>query len=212
MKSFFIYLLLTVLTGSVFADLPSSPRPGRYKDLYLKSAFTDPPEVEVGPVKENDLPDWVLVALSKYVDGVKVKLMNKKDRSRVTIPSEEATELGFSIVEVKQDRNFIDEAVVTVRKNGVVGKIEFDPQFLILKKVGGGAPGAKVPAPAGNNGKAPTAKRPPIPGRTNGRTPGGSKTPPTPGSVPRPSTSSQQKTTTQGSNQPKRRPRYPRKK
>ena len=179
MKSRYPLLLTALVTGSVFADVPRSPSPSRYKDLYLNSAFTDDPpppkEVEI----QNDLPDWVLVGLSKYTDGVKVKLMNKKDRSRVTIPSVEATKMGFAIKEVKQDRNFIDGAVVTVQKGGMTGEVRFDPKFLVLKQAIGGQP---VTAQKGGNQRG--GKTPPRPGG-NSKTPS-RKGPPTPGQVPKP--------------------------
>ena len=91
-------LSLTFLTAAIaLADVPPrSPSASRYNDLYLNSAFTDPPPEEEGPVVVNDLPDWTLVGLSKYADGAKVRLMNKKDRTRVTIPSKTATEMGFA--------------------------------------------------------------------------------------------------------------------
>lgn len=175
MKSRYSLLLTALVTGTVFADVPRSPSPSRYKDLYLNSAFTDDPpppeEVEV----QNDLPDWVLVGLSKYTDGVKVKLMNKKDRSRVTIPSAEATRMGFAVKEVQQDRNFIDGAVVTVQKGGMTGEVRFDPKFLVLKQAisgkpvtaqkGGNQRGSNTPPRPGGNNNVPSPNRPPTPGQ-----------------------------------------------
>lgn len=209
MKLLTTLLFTLFLAGTIFADTPKSPRPDRYKDLYLRSAFTDPPIVKPPDAKPDDLPDWVLVGLSKYVDGVKVKLMNKKDRTRVTIPSKEATEMGFSIKEVTQDRNFIDDAVVTIRKGNNEGEVRFDPQFLVLKKVAGAPGGAK-----GSSKKTSSqTKRPPIPGRTTNPSSRSSKSPPLPGSVPRPSTGSQKTSTNGSTSTPSRRPRYiPRKK
>lgn len=212
MKSLLTFCLIASLVGPAFAEVPRSPRPDRYKDLYQRSAFCDPPEVEVGPEIPNDLPDWVLVGLSKYTNGVKVKLMNKKDRSRVTIPSPEATEMGFAIEDVKQDRNFIDEAVVTVRKGPVSGEVRFDPQFLVLKAVAGAPAAAQqgrgAPAPT----KPGTVPTPPTPGQPKPTPPTASRTstPPTPGKVPRPTTSPSQVRPTSNSNTPTRRRYIPR--
>lgn len=213
MKSLFTFFLITSLAAPAFADVPRSPRPDRYKDLYLHSAFCDPPEKEVGPEIPNDLPDWVLVGLSKYTNGVKVKLMNKKDRSRVTIPSPEATEMGFAIEDVKQDRNFIDEAVVTVRKGAVSGEVRFDPQFLVLKAVAGGPAAAQQGRGAPTKpGTVPTPPKPPTPGQPTPSAPTASRTntPPTPGKVPRPSTSPNQVRPTSNSSTPTRRRYIPR--
>ena len=205
----FVALSLPLLRAD---ELPRSPRPDRYKDLYLNSAFTDPPPEEPKDEIKNDLPDWVLVGLSKYTYGVKVKLMNKKDRSRVTIPSPEATKMGFAIKEVKQDRNFIADAVVTVRKGTVEGEVRFDPQFLVLKKAGGAATAARgkgaTPPKPGSVPKVAVPK-PRTPATTANRK---QRTPPIPGSKPKPSASGSRGTSTQSTKPPKRRRYIPRKK
>lgn len=184
--------LLTVLTsGLVLADPPQTFRPDRYKDLYLRSAFTDPPEKE--PVQEipSDLPDWVLTGITKYVDKVEVNVMNMKDRTRVTIPSAEATELGFSIVDVQQDRNYFEHSVATLKKGNATGEVRFDKKFLVLKKVAGPTPartnrstGAQARNTGGTNGR----QTPPTPPgtRSTGSKSKTSTTPPKPGSVPQP--------------------------
>ncbi|MGD1978936.1 MAG: hypothetical protein PVJ98_06070 [Akkermansiaceae bacterium] len=211
MKSLLSIFLLATIGLPVFADdLPKSPRPDRYKNLYLQSAMTDPPVIEEEPEVPDDLPDWVLVGLSKYIDGVKVKIMNKKDRTRLTIPSKEATELGFTVKEIKQDRNFIDEAVVTLMKGGKLGEVRFDPKFLVLKQIAGAPVASKGKTTSKNTKGVPTPRTPPIPGRStsssNRRT-----APPVPGSVPRPGSTSSRSSRTSGSSTAKpttRRPRY----
>lgn len=121
-------------------------------------------------------------------------MMNKKDRSRVTIPSPEATEMGFSIKSVTQDRNFIDGAVVTVRRGAIEGEVRFDPKFLVLKKIAG-APVANAKGKAPSNSKKTSTKpqsiRPPIPGSSNQSSSSRNRTLPKPGStVPRPNSGS----------------------
>lgn len=162
---FTTFLLLTILTGGLaFAAPPTSHRPDRYKELYLKSALTDPPEVITNDPEPENLPDWILVAVSKYVGKTEVEVMNIKDRTRIRIPSPEATEMGFAIKEVKQFRNFIEETVVTLKKGKETGEVRFDPKFLVLKKVAG--PTTNKPKPQ-TNGKKPPEKtaRPPVPGK-----------------------------------------------
>ena len=162
---FTAFLLLTILTGGLaFAAPPTSHRPDRYKELYLKSALTDPPEVITNDPEPENLPDWILVAVSKYVGKTEVEVMNIKDRTRIRIPSPEATEMGFAIKEVKQFRNFIEETVVTLKKGKETGEVRFDPKFLVLKKVAG--PTTNKPKPQ-TNGKKPPEKtaRPPVPGK-----------------------------------------------
>ena len=191
------FLLLTILTGGLaFAAPPTSHRPDRYKELYLKSALTDPPEVITNDPEPENLPDWILVAVSKYVGKTEVEVMNIKDRTRIRIPSPEATEMGFAIKEVKQFRNFIEETVVTLKKGKETGEVRFDPKFLVLKKVAG---------PTTNKAKSASSKtapsktnRPPVPGKPS--VPGRSTTsssksdkrgrPSTGSRVPLPSTSS----------------------
>ena len=159
------FFLLMILAGGVaFAAPPTSHRPDRYKDLYLNSALTDPPEVITNDPEPENLPDWILVAVSKYVGKTEVEVMNIKDRTRIRIPSPEATEMGFAIKEVKQFRNFIEETVVTLKKGKETGEVRFDPKFLVLKKVAG--PTTNKPKPQTNGKKPPEkAARPPVPGK-----------------------------------------------
>ncbi|MDA7879785.1 hypothetical protein N9A60_02050, partial [Akkermansiaceae bacterium] len=75
-----------ILAGGVaFAAPPTSHRPERYKDLYLNSALTDPPEVITNDPEPENLPDWILVAVIKYVGKTEVEVMNIKDRTRIRI-------------------------------------------------------------------------------------------------------------------------------
>ena len=188
------FLLLTILTGGLAsAAPPTSHRPDRYKELYLKSALTDPPEVITNDPEPENLPDWILVAVSKYVGKTEVEVMNIKDRTRIRIPSPEATEMGFAIKEVKQFRNFIEETVVTLKKGKETGEVRFDPKFLVLKKVAG--PTTNKPKPQTNGKKPPEkAARPPVPGKPSTSTSSKSSKsgrPTSKGSrVPLPSTSS----------------------
>lgn len=207
--------LITVLTsGLALADPPQTFRPDRYKDLYLRSAFTDPPEKIVEEEIPSDLPDWVLTGITKYVDKVEVNVMNMKDRTRVTIPSAEATELGFSIVDVQQDRNYFEHSVATLKKGDATGEVRFDKKFLVLKKVAGPTPaktnrstGAQARSSGGTNGRQ-TPPTPPGARSTGAKSTTGS-TPPKPGSVPQPggtasSTSSNTKSGTSSSTKSKR--------
>ena len=189
--------LLTIFTGGLaFAAPPTVHRSDRYKDLYLNSAITDPPPPEdVIDVPEN-LPDWVLVAVSKYVGKTEIEVMNIKDRTRVRIPGPAATEMGFEIKEVKQSRNFIEETVVTLKKGNETGEVTFDPKFLVLKKAAGPsvAKGAPAPGKTDNNktNRPPTPGRPPIPGRapSSSKSSTSGKSGSTNSRVPLPSTSS----------------------
>jgi len=191
------FFLLMIFTGGLaFAAPPTSHRPDRYKDLYLNSALTDPPEVITNDPEPENLPDWILVAVSKYVGKTEVEVMNIKDRTRIRIPSPEATEMGFAIKEVKQFRNFIEETVVTLKKGKETGEVRFDPKFLVLKKVAG--PTTNKAKPASSKTAPSKTNRPPIPGKPSvpGRpTSSNSKSdkrgrPSTGSRVPLPSTSS----------------------
>ena len=191
------FFLLMILAGGVaFAAPPKPFSRDRYKDLYLNSALTDPPEVITNDPEPENLPDWILVAVSKYVGKTEVEVMNIKDRTRIRIPSPEATEMGFAIKEVKQFRNFIEETVVTLKKGKETGEVRFDPKFLVLKKVAG--PTTNKAKPASSKTAPSKTNRPPIPGKPSvlGRsTTSGSKSdkrgrPSTGSRVPLPSTSS----------------------
>jgi len=166
-------LLLTVLTtGVVLATPPKTHSASRYRDLYLDSPITDDPLPDVVESPPSDLPDWVLVGLTKFVNKTEVEIMNKKDRSRVIIPSKEASELGFEIKSVVQDRNYLDNSVVTLKKGKDTGEVRFDPKFLVLKKVAG------TPARGANSSRNTSTPN----GRTNtGRTNTRTNTPPVPG-------------------------------
>ena len=126
------------------------------------------------------------------VGKTEVEVMNIKDRTRIRIPSPEATEMGFAIKEVKQFRNFIEETVVTLKKGKETGEVRFDPKFLVLKKVAG--PTTNKAKPQANS-KTPPSKtnRPPIPGKpsTSSSSKSDKRGRPSTGSrVPLPSTSS----------------------
>ena len=207
---FFNALLLTLFTsGLALAAPPKTHRSDRYKDLYLRSAITDPPPPIVKEKEPTDLPDWVLVGLTKYVGKTEVQIMNIKDRSRLRIPSPEASELGFSVKKVVQDRNYLKHSVVTLQKGNDVGEVRFDPKFLVLKKIAGPSGSAARRPTTGNRSttgnRTPTGRtgrtggsQPPTPGRTTPgtRTRTSTTTPTRPGSVPRPTTGSNGGTTT----------------
>lgn len=210
MKLLPTFLFTVLASGVALAAPPTSHRPDRYKDLYLKSAITDPPPEEDPVVAPSDLPDWVLVGVSKYVGRFEVEVMNIKDRTRVRIPSKDATEMGFEVQSLEQGGNYIDDTVVTIKKGKDVGEVRFDPKFLVLKKVAG--PSAPNARPTGKTGAVNTAQpatksAPPVPGSSPSS---GSRsvTPPRPGtkasSVPRPSSA----TTTSSATTPKKRARW----
>lgn len=192
-----VVLLTILISGLASANPPTPHRSDRYKDLYLNSAITDPPDAILDDLEPENLPDWILVAVSKYVGKTEVEVMNIKDRTRIRIPSPEATEMGFAIKEVKQFRNFIEETVVTLKKGKETGEVRFDPKFLVLKKVAGPTT-SKAKA---TNGKTPQSKtnrpsapgKPPVPGRSTSSSSKSDKKgrPASTGSrVPLPSTSS----------------------
>ena len=201
-------ILLTLFAdGFAFGAPPTVHRSDRYKDLYLNSAITDPPEVEIVDSGPDELPDWILVAVSKYVGKTEVEVMNIKDRKRVRIPSAEATEMGFKIKEVKQARNFIEDTVVTLEKGNESGEVTFDPKFLVLKKAAGPSPvkgkSTNGKPTSSKTNRPPAPGRPPIPGRSSSTTkPGTSVRPGSTGSrVPLPSSSTTSTKSTGSSSQ-----------
>lgn len=189
----YLLLLLSLFTSGVtLADPPLNHRADRYRELYLNSPITDAPPEKSEEPEVNDLPDWVLVGVTKYVTGTKIRLMNVKDRSRLVIPSPEATELGFSVKGVVQDRNYIENTVVTLKKGGIVGEVRFDPKFLVLKKVAGpsSAPSPRAEGRQAVNPNArPATNRPPTPpgvGTQNTRANRTNPNPPRTGQAPPP--------------------------
>ncbi len=210
------HLLLTLFTSSlVLAAPPQNHRSDRYKDLYLNSPMTDEP-IKEDPIPEVDeLPDWVLVGVTKYVNSTKVQIMNIKDRTRLVIPSKEASEAGFSVKEVVQDRNYLKNTVVTLQKGKSTGEVRFDPKFLVLKKVAGPT-AAKSQRPGGTQNKKTTANartgnQPPTPPgvRTStNKANGGRTSPAKPGTVPQPTTSTTTKKPSTSSSSSTKRTRY----
>lgn len=185
----FLLILLLLTGGFLLADPPQNHRSDRYRELYLNSPITDPPPEQVAEPEVNDLPDWVLVGVTKYLTGTVVKIMNVKDRTRVVIPSAEASELGFSVQNVVQDRNFIDHTVVTLKKGSAVGEVRFDPQFLVLKKVAAPAPSSSANASRSGgrqnrNTDARSTNQPPTPPGARSSN-NAAASPPRPGQNPR---------------------------
>jgi hypothetical protein len=116
------------------------PGLNRYDDLHINSAITDPPKVPAPGPEEKSLPDWVLVAVSKYIGRTEVEIMNIKDRTRVRLPGPVGAQMDFKIREVRQSRNFIEETVVVLQKGDEIGELTFDPKFLVLKTASAGTP------------------------------------------------------------------------
>ena len=101
----------------------------RYWELVKNSPFTDPVE-KSGTPGPDELPNWSLVGVRKYRDEQFVTVVNLKDRKqRVTIPGEEASKLGFRILQVDVARNFLDTKV-EIQLGEETGWLEYDPKFL----------------------------------------------------------------------------------
>ena len=137
MKNFNQFIITSLIASVVTASAaPPKPFPvSRYRALHTNSPMTDPPPPEDIVEEVSELPDWVLVGVSKMVDRTEVEIMNKKDRSRVVIPSKTATEMGFRIKEIVQDMSYIENAYVVLEKGKHKGEVRYDAKFLTLKKV-----------------------------------------------------------------------------
>lgn len=137
MKNFNQFILTSLIVSIVTASAvpPKPPQVSRYRALHTNSPMTDPPPPKEIEEEVSELPDWVLVGVSKMVDRTEVEIMNKKDRSRVVIPSKTATEMGFRIKEIVQDMSYIDNAYVVLEKGKHKGEVRYDAKFLTLKKV-----------------------------------------------------------------------------
>ena len=164
------FLFFAVTAASVQAvDPPETYIPSRYYDLWRSSPFTAPPPEEEKEDVKNDLEDWVLMGVRKYNNSQIVTVVNSKDRAqRIEIPSKDANDLGFAILEVKMARSFLNTEV-HLQKGPHRGWVQYDPKFLVVKRAAG--PQKKT------NSKTASSKTPPRPGTT------GSK-PPVPGSKP----------------------------
>lgn len=191
MKLFLILFSLSHFSA-LAVEPPQNYNNSRYYHLWQNSLVTDKPD----PVKQeevpNDLQDWVLVGTRKTLTGRQVTIMNTKDQSRrLVVPSQEATDLGFSILEVKQDPGNFTRTEVKLKKGGFNGWVKYDQQFLALKKaavqpnqgnrnIPNGNPNRNVrnnsrnqTANRGGNGsninvRGGAANVPPIPGLNNG--------------------------------------------
>lgn len=164
MKSLIPIIILALGSGIAHSKPPENYPPSRYADLYRASPFTDPPPPDEVIPEEKDLQDWTLTGVRKFVNSAVITVLNTKNQAeRVTIPSKEAADLGFSIVEVKQDRNFL-KSEVKLRKGKEEGWVSFDPKFLVARAVptpaAAGNPAAPAQAPNGRPGT------PPVPGAT----------------------------------------------
>jgi hypothetical protein len=211
-------LLTSFASGLALAAPPETFRPDRYKDLYLKSAITDPPPPPETVDVPSDLPDWTLVAVGKTREGApEVRIMNMKDRSRITIPSKAASEAGFAIVNIENSRNYLKDSVVTLKKGKIEGDVTFDTKFLVLKTVA--APTAANNNRPNGNDKTPDRNQKggvPLPPGTR-TTASANGAPTTPGAIPTPTptpsppagastnrTSTNSKTRSSGSSKTKR--------
>jgi len=205
-----LFCFVTVATLQA-DDPPETYIPSRYYDLWRNSPFTDPPPEEKPEDIKNDLDDWVLMGVRKYKDRQIVTVVNSKDRTqRVEIPGKGANELGFAILEVKMARSFLNTEV-HLQKGPHRGWVQYDPKFLVPKRIPGPSRGAKNTKTTGRQQPKPgstTTRIPPVPGRGGTTSNPSTKpnTPPSPGSrSAAPSSAGTQGSTTKPK---KSRPRY----
>ena len=199
------FLLCAVTAVTLRADEPPETYiPSRYYDLWKNSPFTDPPPVEEKEEVKNDLEDWVLMGVRKYKDSQIVTVVNSKDRAqRVEIPSSDANELGFAILEVKMARSFLNTEV-RLQKGPHRGWVQYDPKFLVVKRAVGPSKSSKTSSKQPPRPGSPSQSKPPVPGGS--RTPSKSTGKPSPPSASgsRPTTGS---TGTKGTSTPPKKSR-----
>ncbi len=163
MKTSFLTFCLVASTLSA-VEPPKNYNNSRYYHLFQRSIVTDKPEPIVEEEVKNDLEDWVLVGSRKSPTSQAVTIVNTKDQSqRIAIPSKEATDLGFAILELKQDPGNFTRTEAHLRKGSFKGWVKYDQKFLTVKKA--------KPRQANNRkpNQRPKVKRaaqnkPPIPG------------------------------------------------
>lgn len=193
------FLLCAVTAVTLQADEPPETYiPSRYYDLWKNSPFTDPPPVEEKEEVKNDLEDWVLMGVRKYKDSQIVTVVNSKDRAqRVEIPSSDANELGFAILEVKMARSFLNTEV-RLQKGPHRGWVQYDPKFLVVKRAVGPSKSSKTSSKQPPRPGSPTQSKPPVPGksRTPSKSTGKPSPPSAPGSSPTTSSAGTKGTTT----------------
>lgn len=199
-----VLLMTAVFAREGVEDVPvvASPTPvperfdfSRFAGLLENSPFavaTAAPAVEVP--KENFATNWTISSMwqDSAPDGGKrwtVNILSRDLQTRMTVRGEEANEQGVSIVSV-EERDHPTKAVVTLKKEGEVGTVQFDQARIAAAPppppppVPASKTTAKVPAPVGSAPKtgapatvpAPAAAASPIP------RPGISRTVPMPGS------------------------------
>ena len=193
------FLLCAVTAVTLRADEPPETYiPSRYYDLWKNSPFTDPPPVEEKEEVKNDLEDWVLMGVRKYKDSQIVTVVNSKDRAqRVEIPSSDANELGFAILEVKMARSFLNTEV-RLQKGPHRGWVQYDPKFLVVKRAVGPSKSSKTSSKQPPRPGSPSQSKPPVPGgsRTPSKSTGKPSPPSATGSKPTTSATGTKGTTT----------------
>ena len=193
------FLLCAVTVVTLQADEPPETYiPSRYYDLWKNSPFTDPPPVEEKEEVKNDLEDWVLMGVRKYKDSQIVTVVNSKDRAqRVEIPSSDANELGFAILEVKMARSFLNTEV-RLQKGPHRGWVQYDPKFLVVKRAAGPSRSPQTRSKQPPRPGSPSQSKPPAPGgsRTPSKSTGKPSPPSAPGSSPNTSSAGTKGTTT----------------
>ena len=193
------FLLCAVTAVTIRADEPPETYiPSRYYDLWKNSPFTDPPPVEEKEEVKNDLEDWVLMGVRKYKDSQIVTVVNSKDRAqRVEIPSSDANELGFAILEVKMARSFLNTEV-RLQKGPHRGWVQYDPKFLVVKRAVGPSKSSKTSSKQPPRPGSPSQSKPPVPGgsRTPSKSTGKPSPPSATGSKPTTSATGTKGTTT----------------
>jgi len=169
--SILVGLMFTSSLSIVSAfDPPKARKKSDYYHLHQNSPFTEKPEKAAGPKIEvkNDLDDWTLIGFTKATTGNTATILNtKKQDERVTVDSNTLKEDGFRILEIDHNLESFHKSRVHIQKGKHQKWIEFDKEYLVLKK------------------SAPRAKAPARNARPNSRNSRSNATPPTPGSTPK---------------------------
>jgi len=146
-----LFLSFSFVATLFAAEPPASYPKDRYNHLWIESLVTDQPQKGLKEPPANPLEGWVLIGSSRYTDSQEVTIINTKDSSqRVTIPGKEASELGLTIVQLKQDSSNFLRTEALIQKESHTAWLKYDPKFLRAKHRGKkaqpipGLPSAKV--------------------------------------------------------------------
>ena len=152
------FIVLALLTGWAFGEVPRKAPLTKYQGLWTNSPFTTKPPIgDGGPPPPNPLDDYALAGVSPVKGGYRVTIINKKkpEERKYVYSDQEQSSHGFKILSVERDAKNVRGTVVHMMSGSQKGTVSYDDKLLTISTP---APAQQPPQAKGQgNPQHPTA-------------------------------------------------------